>query len=289
MAKSKKKIRQETATLLQGAEITPQTRQRLFSIFSQLERDNARHQSNIGNRNQEIKRLSQNLQATREELEAARTVKSDDGLIKLYHAGAQLITKQAKDIKDLEANILYGKKEITGQADEIKGLLATILRGKEVVAEQAVEIKRLEAKALYGKEDLLAWKDSFNKLLQAKDDKSTQLEKQIEDFRCIVQDLGARMALENAAKDSIEQQLADAHNLNHTLQGLIDSRNKAFESQRANEADISAENRDLQSRLRESEETCLEWEAAVSQQQEYIKQLEQEHERLKALAGAGDH
>lgn len=290
MAKSKRQVAHKVTDLLKGVDISPEVRQRVCSYVHQQEQ---RAESSANNRlkhqRNEIRGLSQNLQATRQALETARAANSGDGLIKLYHAGAQLISKQATDIKNLEANIVRGEKDITKKTEEIKGLLATISRGKEVIAEQADEIQRLEANALYGKEDIIEWKDSFDKLIQAKDEKGAQLEKQIEDFRGIVQDLGARMALDNAAKDSIEQQLADAHNLIQTLQGLIDSRNKAFESQRANEAEISAENHDLQSRLRESEETCLEWEAAVSQQQEYIKQLEEEHERLKALAGAGDH
>jgi hypothetical protein len=87
-----------------GVPIPAPVYRHLLNLANSLEAGKSELKGHLYDRNAQIRHL-------KHELEKARTLQSDDGLIQLYNAGGKLISKQADEIKELKRELQRGKDE----------------------------------------------------------------------------------------------------------------------------------------------------------------------------------
>lgn len=90
--------------VIRGASIPTPVYRQLVTLVNGLELAKSELKGHLSDRNAEIQRL-------RGELEQARELQSDHGLVQLYNAGTALISKQADELNYMKSEIQRGKDE----------------------------------------------------------------------------------------------------------------------------------------------------------------------------------
>jgi hypothetical protein len=177
-----------------------------------------------------------------DELEQARRGYSgDDGLVKLYHAGATLVIKQAADIKKLRAEGQRGKDEQEQQNKE-----STLIM-KEKDEEKAV-------------------------LVYAVQELERRLASVTTEFMDTEMDLKRQVA-------DVEGQLKTAAARSSKLEGDILAANKTIDDLRRHES-AEGEKAKLLNRLNRVKQHCESYRSTATDQQKLIEKLSKENARL---------
>jgi chromosome segregation ATPase len=90
--------------VIRGASIPTPVYRSLVTLVNGLELAKSELKGHLSDRNAEIQQL-------RGELEQARELQSDHGLVQLYNAGTALISKQADELNYLKGELQHGKDE----------------------------------------------------------------------------------------------------------------------------------------------------------------------------------
>lgn len=235
--------RQELGRLLGGLNVNQAPLRGLQSLFTVSELTQSELKGQVANREEKIRKLTQDLKEARDELAQPHARKSDDELTNLYYAGAQLVSKQANEIRVLKKDI----QRVKDGGDRLKKTFADQLQHKD---NQVAQVER-EKVALDGT---------------------------VQDLEARL----ASLTTDHDAASKVEQQLQDARSLIATLNGFVDNRNRVVDGLRASEARLLAEGADMFARLRHAEQLCYDWQATSDDQVRQIQQLADERARLLA-------
>jgi chromosome segregation ATPase len=96
--------RQVVDRALRGAQIPPPAHRLLINLANSMEAGKSELKGHLSDRNAQIRNLTQ-------ELERARELQTDRGLVELYTAGTALISKQADELNHLKGELQRGKNE----------------------------------------------------------------------------------------------------------------------------------------------------------------------------------
>lgn len=186
------------------------------------------------------------IQSLEEELEQARRGYSgDDDLVKLYHAGTAVLTKQAAEIKKLKAEGQREKDEKEKQED------FTLMK-KEKDEEKAVLVEAV--KQLEGR---------LASLTTEAADGEKDLKRQVADARGQVRVVAARSS---------------------KLEGDVLAANKTIDDLRRRES-AGGEKADLLNKLRKVEQHCEGYRSMATDQQKLIEKLSKENTKLVGELG----
>ena len=96
--------RQVVDRALRGVQIPPPAHGLLINLANSMEAGKSELKGHLSDRNAQIRNLTQ-------ELERARELQTDRGLVELYTAGTALISKQADELNHLKGELQRGKNE----------------------------------------------------------------------------------------------------------------------------------------------------------------------------------
>lgn len=187
------------------------------------------------------------VQSLEDELEQARRDYSgDDDLVKLYHAGAAVITKQAAEIKKLKAE---GQQEKDEREQQNKGFTVTMKEKDEEKEVLVYAVQQLEGR-------LASLTTEFT-------DTETDLKSQVTD---------------------VNRQLKAAATRSSKLEDDILAANKTIDDLRRRES-AEGEKADILDRLHKVEQHCEGYRCTANDQQKLIEKLSKENAKLVGELG----
>jgi len=207
-----------------------------------------------------------------DELEQARRGYSgDDDLVKLYHAGATLVIKQAADIKKLQAEGRRGKDEQEQQNKESNLMMKEKDEEKAVLVYAVQELERRLASVT----------TEFM-------DTEMDLKRQVEEVTGQLKAAAAHSSkLEGDLKRQVEEvagQLKTAAARSSKLEGDVVSANKTIDDLRRRES-AEGEKAKLLNRLHKVEQHCEDYRSTATDQQKLIEKLSKENAKLVSDLG----